>query len=325
MLDFEIRFTTAEGAGIGLPVRLARHRQLSRRSSCRRTCTSAGCSSAPSSRSCACTPTTATGCRGSTAARRGGSRAASCGCARRWFPTSTRRRARPTTPACRSRGRCTSAGRGAARAYRFDSQYMLGDELLVAPVAEPGRARASGSGSRRASGSTSSPGERHRGTAGRAPARAARPDAGLRPRRARSCPASPTRSHAARQADPLAIDVYAGADGSFTSTRTRATASATGAASFARTRPALAPGAAGDADDRPGARQLPRACADAASLPGPRFVGVDRPQTVTVADRGEPRELPGWSYDPAARGGSRRRSASRRRRVRRERHGSHAD
>ena len=54
------------------------------------TCTRAGCSWAPSSRSTGCTPTTATGCRGTTAPRRTPARSGSCGCARRWCRTPTR-------------------------------------------------------------------------------------------------------------------------------------------------------------------------------------------------------------------------------------------
>ena len=61
----------------------------------------------------------------------------SCGCASRSCRTSTRSRARRTTAACRWSARSTCSGRARA-AYRHPSQYTLGRDLLVAPVAKPG-------------------------------------------------------------------------------------------------------------------------------------------------------------------------------------------
>ena len=140
-LAFEAAFTPAEGEH-RRALRQPRHRQLLRQAPAPRTCTSAGCSSAPSSPSTACTPTTATGCRGSTATPAAARPRPSCGCARPGaLPVRDRAPGVRHRPADR-RARSTSTIRASAEAYTHDTEYLLGDKLLVAPVTTPGPDRA---------------------------------------------------------------------------------------------------------------------------------------------------------------------------------------
>ncbi len=132
MLDFQTLFSRRRGQRRH-PLRLARHRRLrldhERRDSpaatSPTTSTCAGCSRAPSSRSSACTPITATACPGTT--RKGARRSprSSCGCAARSIPTRTRWRARAYDSGPAAARRMYLAG-PSRRRLPHDRQYMLG-------------------------------------------------------------------------------------------------------------------------------------------------------------------------------------------------------
>ena len=119
----------------------------------------------------------------------------------------------------------------AARAYRFDGQYMLGDELLVAPVAEPGKRPtqagvvSAGTVGRRVHGG----GTRRRPQ--RAPAGAARPDAGLRAEGSDRAPPAGARRFAAVKLIRWRSTSMPGPTGPSPSTRTPGTGSVTAAVS----------------------------------------------------------------------------------------------
>ncbi len=124
-------------------LRLERHRQLPRPAALEPrpttpTCTPAGCSSGPSSRSSACTRATATGCPGTTPSRRTTSPRASCACARRSCPTPTRWPTRRCEPACRSTRPLYLDYPDEPAAYANPGEYLYGPDVLVAPVTTPG-------------------------------------------------------------------------------------------------------------------------------------------------------------------------------------------
>ena len=101
-------------------------------------------------------------------------------------------------------------------AYRFDRQYMLGDQLLVAPVASARRpgAQAGLVPARR----LGRPVHRRGPLRARAPRRSRSRSSRCRssPAPARSCPARTTPTTTGRgRADPLILNVYAGDDGGF--------------------------------------------------------------------------------------------------------------
>ena len=98
------------------------------------------------------------------------------------------------------------------------------------------------------------------------------------------------------QADPLAIDVYAGADGSYSLYEDAGDGFGYRRDQFARTplrwNQASATMTIGPAHGHfPGMRPRRRYQL--------RFLGVDRPRDVTLTTGGRTRELHGWSYDPA--------------------------
>jgi Glycosyl hydrolases family 31/Domain of unknown function (DUF5110) len=185
---------------------------------------------------------------------------------------------------------------GADAAYRFDSQYMLGDELLVAPVAKPGLQPRKTvwlppgewvdifTGQAYAGGHTktfSVPLDRI-------------------PVFARAGSIVPRQPEASRgvsgQIDPLALDVYAGADGGFDLYEDANDGLAYRQGEFARTdlrwsdaATALTIAAARGA--YPGMKSARRYVV--------RFVGVERPRRVLLTAGGGTRALGGWSYDPA--------------------------
>ena len=121
------------------------------------------------------------------------------------------------------------------------------------------------------------------------------------PAPARSSPATPIRSHVGDdQPDPLAIDVYAGADGSFDLYEDSNDGFDYQAGAYARTELRWSQGADG------GTLEIAPARGSYDGMPERRrylvrLVGVDRPQTVTLRTGGEPRELRSWSYDPGSR------------------------
>ncbi len=188
---------------------------------------------------------------------------------------------------------------GAARAYRFDGQYMLGDELLVAPVATPGR---------RASKRVWFPpgdwidvftGSVHRGPGSerisvpleRMPVFA---------RAGAIVPRQPYASHVTSPPDPLAVDVYAGADGAFDLYEDSGSGFAYQRRGFARTGLRWRQGEGSATLTVGPARGTYR------RMPSRRryllsFVDVDRPLRVTQSSGGRVKELRGWSYDPSSR------------------------
>jgi hypothetical protein len=177
---------------------------------------------------------------------------------------------------------------------------MLGDELLVAPVAKPGA---------RASKRVWFPsgdwvdiftGAVHHGS------RIERLSVPLdrMPVFARAgsiVPRHPYSSHVGDdQPDPLAIDVYAGADGSFDVYEDSNDGFDYQAGAYARTELRWSQGADG------GTLEIAPARGSYDGMPERRrylvrLVGVDRPQTVTLRTGGEPRELRSWAYDPGSR------------------------
>ena len=133
------------------------------------TCTRAGCSSAPSSRSTGCTPTTATGCRGTTARPRDASAERFLRLREALVPyTYTLARQANTTgvPIVRPLYLDYPAQQ---RGLHATGEYLYGDNVLVAPITTPERRQrqrlASARGSRRAPGPTTSPAPRYTGPA----------------------------------------------------------------------------------------------------------------------------------------------------------------
>jgi hypothetical protein len=185
-------------------------------------------------------------------------------------------------------------------AYRADGQYMLGDQLLVAPVTKPGnRARAR----------VWFPpgewvdiftGERHRGP------RAERLSVPLElmPVFARAgavIPRQPYTSHIGNgRVDPLRVDVTAGADGAFTLYEDDGDGYAYERGDSSRTRLRW----------REGANRATLAIGRAVGRYGrqPRsrgyeltVRGIERPARLTLRAGGAARRLAGWRYDATAR------------------------
>jgi hypothetical protein len=186
---------------------------------------------------------------------------------------------------------------GARQAYRFDGQYMLGDDLLVAPVTEPGPHAAKRVWFPPGRWVDVFTGRVHLGGA----ARTLRVPLERLPAFARAgavVPRQPEPRIRGGQADPLALDVYAGAGGSSHLYEDAGEGFGYRDGRFARTplrwneqANALTIGAA--RGSFPGMRSGRRYLL--------RFVGLSRPRRVTVATGGASRELRGWSYDPATR------------------------
>ena len=186
----------------------------------------------------------------------------------------------------------------AQEAYEFDGQYMLGDQLLVAPVAAPGK--------RAAKRVWFPPGEWvdvftgavHRG--GRTERMSVPLDRMPVFARAGSVvPRQPSESRVAHgQADPLALDVYTGDSGSFELYEDSGAGFEYERGAFTRTsvrwgdgaRTLTIGGARGHYGGMPAKRRYLL-----------RFVGVRRPSRMTISSGGQPRELHVWSYDPALR------------------------
>ena len=183
----------------------------------------------------------------------------------------------------------------AARAYRYDGQYMLGDELLVAPVAKPGKRTTKRvwfppgrwvdvfTGEVHAGDRS----ERLRVPLDRMPVFA---------RMGAIVPRQPEPKVRGGQADPLAIDVYTGANGSYSLYEDAGDGFGYRRGQFARTPLRWNEGSAtltiGPAHGRfPGMRPKRRYLL--------RFLGVDRPREVTLTTGGITRELRGWSYNSA--------------------------
>jgi len=182
---------------------------------------------------------------------------------------------------------------GASEAYRFDGQYMLGDDLLVAPVTKPGAIAGKrvwfppGRWIDVFTGAVHSGGaETLRVPLGRMPvfARAG----AIVPRQVEP------RVHGG-QANPIALDVYAGANGSFDLYEDAGDGFGYQDGEFARTRFVWRGGRGalaihGERGSFPDMRPQRRYVV--------RFIGVKRPREVTLTAAGRTRELHGWSYDP---------------------------
>lgn len=189
---------------------------------------------------------------------------------------------------------------GAEEAYRFDGQYMLGDDLLVAPVAKPGRRAAKRvwfppgkwvdifTGAVRRGGRS----DRVSVPLDRMPVFA---------RAGSIVPREPAESRAARgRVDPLALDVYAGSNGSTELYEDAGAGLDYQRGRFTRTglrwrqgRGAASVTIGRARGDYPGMGKRRRYLL--------RFIGVARPDRVTIGSGGRARELRGWSYDPATR------------------------
>jgi Glycosyl hydrolases family 31/Domain of unknown function (DUF5110) len=185
---------------------------------------------------------------------------------------------------------------GAAAAYAYDGQYMLGDELLVAPVTKPGASAVKRVWFPPGTWIDVFTGETHRGGRGE---RLAVPLERM-PVFARAGAIVP------RQPDPedrgghpdLALDVYAGGSGASEIYEDAGEGFGYRRGRHARTPLRWSEGA--DALTIGGARGgFPGMRAERRYLV--RFVGVERPDRVTIGSAGRTRELRGWSYDPATR------------------------
>jgi hypothetical protein len=189
---------------------------------------------------------------------------------------------------------------GANSAYRFDSEYMLGDELLVAPVTQPGQ--------RAAKRVWFPPGEWvdvFTGAVHRGP-QTQRMSVPLdrMPVFARAgsiVPRAPEAGGgASRQIDPLALDVYAGADGDYELYEDANRGFGYKRGQFARTGFRWAEDASSGTLEIGGARgRYPGMRAKRRYLV--RVTGIDRPDRITLAAGGGARQLRGWRYDPAQR------------------------
>ena len=186
---------------------------------------------------------------------------------------------------------------GASEAYRFDGQYMLGDELLVAPVTKPGATATKRVWFPPGRWVDVFTGEEHRG--GRS--ERLRVPLDRMPVFARVgaiVPRDPDPAPRSSQADPLALDVYAGASGTDELYEDAGDGFGYRRGEFARTalrwrqnRSTLAIGAA--RGSFPGMRAKRRYVI--------RFVGVQRPGRVTITSGGRTRELRDWAYQPQTR------------------------
>jgi alpha-glucosidase (family GH31 glycosyl hydrolase) len=184
------------------------------------------------------------------------------------------------------------------QAYEFDGQYMLGDQLLVAPVAAPGKRAAKRVWFPPGQWVDVFTGAVHRG--GRAEGLSVPLDRMPVFARAGSVvPRQPSETRVAHgQADPLAVDVYAGASGSFELYEDSGAGFDYAGGAFARTSlrwdEAAQSLTIGAARGHYGGMRAKRHYLL-------RFVGVGRPSQVTISSGGRPRELGDWSYDPALR------------------------
>ncbi len=177
-------------------------------------------------------------------------------------------------------------------AYRFDRQYMYGDSLLVAPIGTPGARKRV----------WFPPGEwvdiftgqRHRGPK----AKTVRAPLERMPVFARAgaiVPRQPDTSHAAQQqGEPLVLGVYGGDDGSFTLYEDAGDGLDYQGGGFARTRFAWRQGAGSASLEIGRARGAYRVPARRYEL---RITGVPRPRSVGGSGAGSP----DWSYAPDSR------------------------
>jgi hypothetical protein len=188
---------------------------------------------------------------------------------------------------------------GAGAAYRFDRQYMFGESLLVAPVAAPGKRAAKRVWFPPGEWIDVFTGQTHRGPR----AKTLSVPLERMPVFARAgaiLPRHPyTSSVEGARADRLLIDVYAGDDGAFSLYEDAGDDLAYRKRAFSRTglrwrergvgstltvgraRGAYTPAAARDLDVK--------------------ITGVKRPRRVLLSSGGPPRPLRGWSYDPRLR------------------------
>jgi Glycosyl hydrolases family 31/Domain of unknown function (DUF5110) len=189
---------------------------------------------------------------------------------------------------------------GDNRAYHFGSQYMLGDELLVAPVAKAGPTAAKRVWFPAGDWVDIFTGAVHHGSSvqrlsvplGRMPVFA---------RAGSIIPRRPYESHVG-DASPkqLALDVYAGADGSYDLYEDANQGFGYQNGAYARTGMHWSQGAAG------GTVTIDPTRGHYDGMPAKRrylvrVIGVDRPSEVTLRTGGASRELRSWSYDPSTR------------------------
>jgi alpha-glucosidase (family GH31 glycosyl hydrolase) len=185
---------------------------------------------------------------------------------------------------------------GASQAYEFDSQYMFGDDLLVAPVTRPGASATKTIWFPPGRWVDIFTGDVHPG--GRtATLRVPLDRMPVFARVGAVVPRQPE-ERGGGQPDPLALDVYAGTDGSSSLYEDGGEGFGYKRGSSART--SLRWSEADKALTIAGAHgHFPGMSAKRRYLV--RFLGVERPGRVLISAGGRTRELHGWSYDPKTR------------------------
>jgi hypothetical protein len=189
---------------------------------------------------------------------------------------------------------------GANQAYRFDGEYMFGDELLAAPVTNPGE--------RAGKRVWFPPGDWvdvFTGTVHHGPGvKGLSVPLGRMPVFARAGSIVPRRTYDGNigkgPADPLVLDVYAGDDGHYDLYEDSGKGFSYQHGGFARTEFRW------HQDGNDATVVIGRARGHYAGMPANRryilrITGVDRPSRVTQSSGGRTTRLGGWKYDPATR------------------------